>query len=110
MAAVVAVAVAVAVAMPVAVAVAEDPGVDLVLGDRLLLRRPEPEVCGGGGGERLRDWVVRERLDRVVVRVLQDALGLGRPDDDGLVGAARGEALAVPEKAREREMRDLAKG
>ena len=44
----------------------------------------------------MRDGIVSQALDCVVVRVLEDALQLGRPDDDTLVGAARCEPLPVP--------------
>ena len=63
---------------------------------RLLRRRPEPDIAGGCTGERMRDGVVREALDRVSVRVLEDALGLGRPNNNGLVRPARRKPLPVP--------------
>ena len=44
----------------------------------------------------MRDGIVSQALDCVVVRVLEDALQLGRPDDDALVGAAGREPLPVP--------------
>jgi hypothetical protein len=44
----------------------------------------------------MRNRIVCQTLDRVVVRVLEDALQLGRPDDDALVGAAGRKSLAVP--------------
>jgi len=74
---------------------ARDARAHLVLGHRLLLGRPQAEVGHRRRGKRGGHGVVLEALDRVVVRVLEDALRLGRPDDDGLIGAARGEALAV---------------
>ena len=67
----------------------------LMLRHRLLLGRPEPEVARGARGELLRDRVIREALDRVIVAVLEDTLRLVRPDDDCLVLATRREALAV---------------
>lgn len=46
-------------------------------------------------GELLRDRVVGQALDRVVVRVAEHALVFGGPNDDRLVSAARGETLTV---------------
>ena len=54
---------------------------------RLLLAGPESEVAVGAGGELVGDGVVGQALDGVVVRVLEDALQLARPDDHALVGA-----------------------
>eukprot|EP00966_Prymnesium_polylepis_P333071 7388538-Prymnesium_polylepis.1 len=62
---------------------------------QLMQRMREPEVARRRRGELLRDRVVREALDGVVVRILEDALRLGGPDDDRLVGAARREPLPV---------------
>ena len=53
----------------------------------LLLAGPEAEVAVGAGGELVGDGVVGQALDGVVVRVLEDALQLARPNDDALVGA-----------------------
>ena len=44
----------------------------------------------------MRDWIVCETLYRVVVRILQDAFQLGRPDDDALVSTTGRKSLAVP--------------
>ena len=65
---------------------AVDPGGHLVLLHRLLLAGPEAEVAVGAGGELVGDGVVGQALDGVVVRVLQDALQLARPDDHAFVG------------------------
>mmetsp|Transcript_81924 Transcript_81924/g.163133 ORF Transcript_81924/g.163133 Transcript_81924/m.163133 type:complete len:221 (+) Transcript_81924:539-1201(+) len=73
----------------------EDARLDLVLRYRLLLGRPEPEVPRGPRSQLLRDTVVAQALDGVIVAVLEDTLGLACPDDDRLVLAARGEALAI---------------
>lgn len=44
----------------------------------------------------MRDWIKCQTLDRVAVGVLQETLELVRPDDDGLVGTAGSEFLAIP--------------
>ena len=44
----------------------------------------------------MRDGVVSQALDCVVVAVLQDPLQLRRPDDDALVSSSAGEPFAVP--------------
>ena len=67
---------------------AENLAAHLVFLHGLLLRSPEPKVAGGGGRELHRAGVEREALHRLVVVVLEDALSLRRPDDDGLVRAA----------------------
>eukprot|EP00754_Rhynchopus_humris_P012586 Rhum_TRINITY_DN14297_c3_g1::Rhum_TRINITY_DN14297_c3_g1_i1::g.78660::m.78660 len=67
----------------------------LVLRHTLLLRRPQPEVRRRRRRQLLRRGVVRQALDRVGVLVLQDALGLGRPDDYHLVGSSRRKPLPV---------------
>lgn len=61
----------------------------------LLLGAPQAEIALCGRRQLLRHGVVAEALYGVVVRVLENALALARPDDDGLVGAAGRETLAV---------------
>lgn len=48
----------------------------LVLCHRLLLGRPQAHIRGRGTGQLLRHWIVRQRLDRVIVGVLEDTLRL----------------------------------
>ena len=43
------------------------------------------------------DWVVAQALDRVVVRVLENALQTSGPNDHTLVSAPRCKSFAVPE-------------
>jgi hypothetical protein len=43
----------------------------------------------------MRHRIVGQALDGVIVRVLEDALQLGGPDDDALVGASGRKPLAV---------------
>ena len=59
---------------------------------RLLLSRPQPEVRVCARRQLVAHGVVGQALQGVVVAVLQDALKLGGPDDDALVGAAGGES------------------
>ena len=74
---------------------AQDLGVHLLLRHGLLLRGPQPKVARGSRSKLLGHWVVRQRLDRVVVGILEDSLSLARPDDHVLVRAAASETLAV---------------
>ena len=66
-----------------------------MLRDRLLLGRPQAKIARRPRRELLRHRVVAHALDRVIVRILEDALRLRGPDDDRLVLAAGGEALPV---------------
>mmetsp|Transcript_49321 Transcript_49321/g.91830 ORF Transcript_49321/g.91830 Transcript_49321/m.91830 type:complete len:648 (+) Transcript_49321:2089-4032(+) len=70
-------------------------GADFVLGNRFLLRAPEPKIRGGGARQLLRHGVVLQALDGFVVAVLEDALRLVSPDDDGLVRPPRRKPFAV---------------
>jgi hypothetical protein len=70
-------------------------GTDLDLVHRLGFWRPEAKVSGCGAGQLLRDWVVCQALDGVIVGVLEDALCSAGPDDDGLIRTARRKARAI---------------
>jgi len=61
----------------------------LVLGDRLLLRWPQAHIASCGAGQLLGHGVVCKRLDGLVVRVFEDALGLqhGTRSTDGTLPA-----------------------
>ena len=70
-------------------------GRQLVLGDGLGLGRPHAIIPRRHRRQLQSHRVVAQRLDRVGVSVLEDALGGVFPDDDLLVGAAARKALAV---------------
>merc|ERR1740122_516899 len=67
-----------------------------MLQHRLLLRRPQPKVGGRAARQLLCNRVVSQALNGLVVVVLQDALGLVRPNNHLFVCTARGELLAMP--------------
>jgi len=58
---------------------------NLVLNHRLLLLPPEAKVELGARRKLRCAWRVGQAKDGLVVRVLENALGLAGPDDDGVV-------------------------
>mmetsp|Transcript_104276 Transcript_104276/g.185338 ORF Transcript_104276/g.185338 Transcript_104276/m.185338 type:complete len:296 (-) Transcript_104276:126-1013(-) len=75
---------------------AQDLGVHLSLGHRLLLWRPEAQVRSSSARKLLRDGVVCKALNRLVVIVLQNSLSLVSPNDDLLISTTRCELFSMP--------------
>ena len=57
--------------------------------NRLLFTRPEPKITVGTRCKLVRDWIVRETLNSVIVGILEDSLKFTRPDDDTFICASR---------------------